>query len=268
MLYALAAKYIFSSNQTNNMVSKLSGTTKHLTSGLLQDPKKMENAISMVRTIAPLTTPQTVAKVNTYLPAIEKISTLLSMYSFISRAQNFRPIQTLDAKTPMDKITALMRTSNIPMGKLMAQPLLANNMDKIIGSLAMNMAKSGGFDEILSSFSKNNNDLNQMLSLFQENEDGGDIGNLLAALTPMLDSVSSENVEDHESEELQDSKDSYENPTYENTGQVFKTAEFNYDSDEVIEPEDKIQSHEKTKSEKKKERTYPQRPIRIRQRPR
>ena len=92
----------------------------------------MENIISMVRTFAPLTSTKTVSKVNTYLPAVEKVSTLLGMYSFLSRAQNFRPIQTLDAKTPVDKITALLKNGNIPVTKLMAQPLLANNMDKII----------------------------------------------------------------------------------------------------------------------------------------
>jgi len=62
------------------MVSKLSGTTKNLTAGLMSDPQKIENIISMVRTVAPLTTPQTVSKVNTYLPLFEQVSTLLGMY--------------------------------------------------------------------------------------------------------------------------------------------------------------------------------------------
>lgn len=90
----------------------------------------MENLIGMIRTFAPLTSPQTVSKVNTYLPAVEKASTLLGMYSFISKAQNFRPIQAIDAKTPADKVTALLKNGNIPVTKLMAQPLIAENMQK------------------------------------------------------------------------------------------------------------------------------------------
>jgi hypothetical protein len=47
------------------------------------------------------------------------------MYSFINRAQNYAPITALDAKTPVDKITALLKNGNIPIAKLMAKPLLA-----------------------------------------------------------------------------------------------------------------------------------------------
>jgi len=42
----------------------------------------MENIIGLVRTAAPLTSTQTVSKVNTYLPIFEKVSTLLGMYTF------------------------------------------------------------------------------------------------------------------------------------------------------------------------------------------
>lgn len=175
----------------------------------------MENIISMVRTFAPLTSTQTVSRINTYLPAVEKVSTLLGMYSFLSRAQNFRPIQTLDAKTPVDKITALLKNGNIPVTKLMAQPLLANNMDKIVGAVAMNMAKNGGLNEILSSLTKGNNSgLNELLSslangnknglndiLSSVSSDGNkegntDISSLLETFMPMINNIMSSSQED------------------------------------------------------------------------
>ncbi len=174
----------------------------------------MENIISMVRTFAPLTSTKTVSKVNTYLPAVEKVSTLLGMYSFLSRAQNFRPIQTLDAKTPVDKITALLKNGNIPVTKLMAQPLLANNMDKIIGAVAMNMAKNGGLNEMLSSLTKGNNSgLNELLSSLTSNNNNGsndpssvssdgnkngntDISKLMETFMPMLNNIMSSSEED------------------------------------------------------------------------
>ena len=138
----------------------------------------MENLIGMIRTFAPLTSPQTVSKVNTYLPAVEKASTLLGMYSFISKAQNFSPIQAIDAKTPADKVTALLKNGNIPVTKLMAQPLIAENMQKIVSALAMNMAKNGGLNEMLSLTNSNNNNLSDMLSSFSDgNKENTDLSN-------------------------------------------------------------------------------------------
>ncbi len=254
------------------MVSKLSGTTKSYALGVLQDPGKMENIISMVRTFAPLTSAPTVTKVNTYLPAVEKVSTLLGMYSFINRAQNFRPIQTLDAKSPIDKITALLRNGNIPVTKLMAQPLLANNMDKIIGALAMNMSKNGGLNDMLSSLTNGNKSgLNDMLSsltngnaggLNDGNKDGNtDIGSLMETFMPMLNSIMSTSEESKETNEFNNFNESNEtndfsesNKFNELSDETFNNA--NFDHNNTPPSTDKNIKHEK----------HVQRPIRIRQR--
>lgn len=194
----MAAKYIFGSSQASGPVSKLSGTAGTYARSVLQDPGKMENIISMVRTFAPLTSRPTINKVNTYLPAVEKMSTLLGMYSFINRAQHFRPIQALDAKSPVDKVTALLKNGNIPVAKLMAQPLLANNMDKIMSALVMNMAKNGGLNEVLSSLAKGNKDgLSDILSSLADrsgdnegNKEGNnDLGTLMETLMPVISNL-------------------------------------------------------------------------------
>ncbi|MFA7549794.1 MAG: hypothetical protein WCZ68_03565 [Sedimentibacter sp.] len=224
-----------------------------MASGILQDPAKMENIIGMVRTFAPLTSPQTISKVNTYLPAVEKASTLLGMYSFISKAQNFRSIQAIDAKTPADKVTALLKNGNIPIAKLMAKPLLAGNMDKIMGALAMNMAKNGGLNEILSSLTNgNNSSLNEMLSSFSDgNKDNTDLSSLIETFKPMINNVMSSSNTPEESNEL------YED-------EVFKSAQFDYKKNDKIDNKhiNTPPSAEKNiRSEK-----YVQKPIRIRQR--
>ncbi|NLB32428.1 MAG: DUF937 domain-containing protein [Tissierellia bacterium] len=217
----------------------------------------MENIIGMVRTFAPLTSAPTITKVNTYLPAVEKVSTLLGMYSFLNRAQNFRPIQTLDAKTPVDKITALLKNGNIPVTKLMAQPFLANNMDKIVGALAMNMAKNGGLNDILSSLtSGNKSGLNDMLSsltngntkgLNDGNKDGNtDIGSLMETFMPMLNSIMSTSEESKETNEY--------NEFLEHSDETFKNADFDHNN--APPSTEKNIKHEK----------HVQRPIRIRQR--
>lgn len=273
------------------MVSKLSGATRNLTSGLLQDPQKMESAIGMVRTLAPLTSPQTVAKVNTYLPAVEKISTLMSMYTFINKAQNFKPVTALDAKTPADKITALVKNGNIPLGKLMAQPLLANNMDKILGPMAMNMVKNGGLDEMLSSFSKGNKSgLNELFSSLSKGNDSGlnellsslskgnnsELGELLSSVTkekndstddlsslietfkPMLNSLMSSSNTPEESIEAY-------RETTEPTEPIFKSAKFDYSLEEDGQEENIVATPPSIEREFTDE-NYPQKPIRIRQR--
>lgn len=216
----------------------------------------MENIIGMVRTFAPLTSAQTVSKVNTYLPAVEKVSTLLGMYSFISRAQNFRPIQAVDAKTPTDKITALLKNGNIPVAKLVAQPLLANNMDKIIGAVAMNMAKNGGLNDILSSLtSGNKGGLNEILSsLTDGNKDGNnDLGSLMETFMPMINNIMSSSEQSEGSDEPDEHSDNH----------VFKSAQFDYS----IEDDDNKPVNTPPSAEKniKHEKHY-QRPIRIRQR--
>lgn len=196
--------------------------------GIIRDPAKMEGIIGMVRTFAPLTSPQTVSKLNTYLPAVEKASTLLGMYSFISRAQNFSPIQAADAKTPADKITALLKNGNIPVAKLLAQPLISGNMDKIMGAMAMNMAKNGGLNEMLS-------------SLTDGNKDNTDLNSLIEKFMPMINNVMSSSNEPEKSYEPSED-------------QVFKNAQF-----EQRKPPPSAEKN--TRKE-----TSVQKPIRIRQR--
>ncbi|WMJ78948.1 MULTISPECIES: hypothetical protein [unclassified Sedimentibacter] len=208
MLYLFAAKYIFGTNQLPGMVSKLSGTTKNLTSGLISDPQKVENLIGMVRTFAPLTSPGTVTRVNTYLPLFEKISTLLGLYSFLNRAQTFKPIESLNAKSPTDMMTALMKGGNVPMGKILSQPLIANNMEKIMSTVAMNMMKNGGFNDLL----KNEN-ISDIISNFAQNSDSGssennvDLNSLMEAFMPMINSMNTKAEEKNDNYKDIDVKD-------------------------------------------------------------
>ena len=217
----------------------------------------MENIISMVRTFAPLTSAQTVSKVNTYLPAVEKVSTLLGMYSFISRAQNFRPIQAFDAKTPTDKITALLKNGNIPIAKLVAQPLLANNMDKIIGAVAMNIAKNGGLNEMLSSLTNGNkssfNEVLSSLAAAGNKENSNDLSSLMEAFMPMINNIMSSSEQSEEPDKTHEHSDS----------KVFKSAQFDYS----IEDDDSNPVNTPPSAEKNiKHEKHVQKPIRIRQR--
>ncbi len=202
----MAAKYIFGEGQLPGVVSKLSGTTKNFTAGLMSDPQKMENIISMVRTVTPLTSAQTVTKVNTYLPLFEKVSTLLGMYSFLNRAQTFRPIEPLNSKSPVDMMSTLMKSGNLPIGKMLAQPLIANNMDKIMGSVASNMLKNGGLNDLFKGGNMgdilNNGNINEMLSAFNKNSGNGsgnnlDLSSLMETFMPIINSMSSDNSNDN-----------------------------------------------------------------------
>ncbi len=176
-------------SQLPGMVSKLSGPTKNVAASLISDPHKIENVIGMVRTFAPLASPQTVSKVNTYLPLAEKTSTLLGMYSFLNRAQTFKPLEPLNANTTAEKLSALMKSGNIPVAKL-AQPLIANNMEKMMGGMAMNMLKNGNLGDILSSFanqqsgSKNNGSGLDLSNL--------DLNSLMETFMPIINSMSNQ----------------------------------------------------------------------------
>lgn len=195
------------------MVSKLSGTTKNLTAGLISDPQKIENIISMVRTVTPLTSPQTVSKVNTYLPLFEKVSTLLGMYSFLNRAQTFRPIESLNAKSPADMITALMKGGNFPLSKMLAQPLIAGNMEKMMGAVAMNMMKNVNINDML----KNGN-INDMLSAFTKNSGNSpsdsnsniDLNSLMETFMPVINSMTQSTSKNEEDESDRSNLDDYE----------------------------------------------------------
>jgi hypothetical protein len=192
----LAAKYILGNSQLPNMVSKLSIPTKNVAASLISDPHKIENVIGMVRTFAPLASPQTVSKVNTYLPLAEKTSTLLGMYSFLNRAQTFRPLEPLNANTPAEKLSALMKSGNIPVAKL-AQPLIANNMDKIMGGMAKNMLKNGNLGDILSAFA------NQQTGSKSDGNGGFDLNNLdlnslMETFMPIINSMSNQEEKEPE----------------------------------------------------------------------
>jgi len=202
----MAAKYIFGEGQLPGVVSKLSGTTKNFTAGLISDPQKMENIISMVRTVTPLTSVQTVTKVNTYLPLFEKVSTLLGMYSFLNRAQTFRPIEPLNTKSPVDMMSTLMKSGNLPISKMLAQPLIANNMEKIMGTVASSMLKNGGLNDLLKGGNMsdllNNGNINDMLSAFNKNSENGsgnnlDLNSLMETFMPIINSMSSDNSNDN-----------------------------------------------------------------------
>jgi len=198
-LYLIAGRYILGSNKFSGLTTKLSGVTKGLTSGLFSDPNKMENIIGLVRTAAPLTSAQTVSKVNTYLPIFEKVSTLLGMYTFLNRAQNYAPIQPLSAKTPMEKVTALISNGNLPIGKMLAQPLIANNMDKIISSVAKEvvgpMIKNGNLNDIISAMSKQFGNENAPKGNNGSESDNSniDIGSLLEVFMPLMNNFMSDN---------------------------------------------------------------------------
>lgn len=215
------------------MVSKLSGTTKNLTHGLMSDPQKIENLISMVRTVAPLTSPQIVTKVNTYLPPFEKVSTLLGMYSFLNRAQTFRPIEAANSKSPVDMISALMKNGNLPVSKMIAQPLIANNIEKIVGSMAMNMVKNGNINDILG-----NGNINDILASFAQNSGKAsssdnsaniDLNSLMETFMPIINSMSANNSANHEDEGLKHEsylpEDESETSDYSNSNEH----EFSYD---------------------------------------
>lgn len=241
MLYLLASKFIFGNGQMSDMVSKLSGTTKNLTTGLLHDPQKVENIIGMVRTVAPLTSPQTVSKVNTYLPLFEKISTFLGMYSFLSKAQTFRPIESVNIKNPTDMMTALMKNKNSPIGKMIAQPLIQNNMEKMMGTMAMNMIKNGGLNDILKNGGLNdmlksgglndmlkNGNLSDMLSSLQTSKGSAgnnnlDLNSLMETFMPLLNSMSQKGTDTSD-----DSYDSDESHMHDNNNHYNDDKEHSY----------------------------------------
>ncbi len=213
------------------MVTKLNSTTKNLTSGLMSDPQKVEGIISMVRTVAPLTSPHTVTMVNTYLPFFEKVSTLLGMYSFLNRAQTFRPIESLNTKNPADMMSAFMKNGSLPVGKLLAQPLIAGNMDKIMGAVASNMLKNGNINDIM----KNVN-INDLLASVSNNSgtnpsegiNNADLSSLMETFMPLLSSMST-NESKHEDDEKSDFKNesAMNNEEHEDSSDSSNTQEYN-----------------------------------------
>lgn len=179
------------SNNFSGIVSQLSSSTKGIASGIMADPNRMENIIGLVRTAAPFTSNKTLNKINTYLPAFEKISTLIGMYSFLNRAQNYAPIQSLNAKTQTEKISALISNGNIPIAKILAQPIIANNMDKIMSSVAKNIINSGNINDMMSMFTQNIKS-NQQTSNSSDNKNSMDLSSLMESFMPLMSSIMSE----------------------------------------------------------------------------
>ncbi|MEL7647438.1 MAG: hypothetical protein AAGU76_05065 [Sedimentibacter sp.] len=270
-------------DKSPGMVSKLSGSTKQVASSLMSDPRKIENMIGMVRTFAPLTSPQTVSKINTYLPLAEKTSTLLGMYSFLNRAQTFKPLEPLNAKTTAEKMSALMKSGSLPLGKL-AQPLLAGNMEKMMEGVAMNMLKNGNLGDMLKngnlSDMLNNKNISDMLSSVTKQADQSkdssestmDLSSLMETFMPILSSMSQQKSVQKNHEEIHEEPQKKENRQH---SLQFKNESSLPDEDQIYgeiheaaestaqEPD--ISLHEEI--EDKNQRQL-QRPVRIRHRPR
>ncbi len=185
----MGARYILGNKSFSNITSMAT----NLVTGFISNPYQLENILGIVRSFAPLASVQTVSKVNTFLPIVEKFSSILGMYSFLSKAQNYAPIQSLGDKPVMEKVTALISNGNIPITKILAQPVFANNINKIIASVAStfinNSIKNGGLDQILSGLMgqmSGNNTSNTENSEQGNTNSNFDISSIMEALGPIL----------------------------------------------------------------------------------
>lgn len=138
-----------------NTTQMLSKTVK----GLITNPYKLETTLGVVRSLAPLTSPQAVSKFNIFLPMIEKFSSIIGMYSFINKAQNYAPIQSLQNKPPMEKVAALFMNNNNTLGKTIASPIISSGIEKVIGQAVQtavtNSIKNGSFEKMVASMMSN-----------------------------------------------------------------------------------------------------------------
>lgn len=185
----MGARYILGNKSFSNITSMAT----NLVTGFISNPYQLENILGIVRSFAPLASVQTVSKVNTFLPIVEKFSSILGMYSFLSKAQNYAPIQSLGDKPVMEKVTALISNGNIPITKILAQPVFANSINKIISSVAgtfiNNSIKNGGLDQILSGLMgqmSGNNTSNTENSEQGNANSNFDISSILEVLGPIL----------------------------------------------------------------------------------
>lgn len=202
ILYLMTFRYIFGNKQFSSATSMLSTSARSISSNFLSSPEKIENVIGLVRTAAPFTSAQTVSKINTYLPMIEKTSTLLGMYSFLNRAQNYAPIEPLSGKSSMEKITSLMMKNKAPLGKMIAQPMLANGMEKIMANAMKDMVKNVNLGDLLTTISNTANSQGGKNSKTQNTE--MDINSLLQTFMPLLNNMMSSdenNTDDHHNDD-------------------------------------------------------------------
>ncbi|QSX07008.1 hypothetical protein JYG23_06360 [Sedimentibacter sp. zth1] len=204
LLYLIGARYIFGNKNFGNATHMLS----NVAGSIVSNPYKIESTLNVVRMLAPLTSAKTVSKINVFLPIIEKFSSILGMYSFLNKAQNYAPIQSLSDKPPLEKISALISNGNIPIGKVLAQPLIAKNMDKIVGQvvqgLVANSLKDGNMEQMISSLmsemSSNSNSKNmstqETAAANKDNSENGnsqlDIGKLIEMFGPLLNNSSNQ----------------------------------------------------------------------------
>ncbi len=189
----MGARYIFGNKNINNVTHMIT----NYASGIISNPHQLESTLGMIRTFAPLTSVQTVGKINLFLPLVEKFSSILGIYSFLSKAQNYAPIQSLGDKPPMEKVTSLISNGNIPLTKILAQPIIAKNMDKIISTVTSNVInnsmKNGNLDQMLSglmnqmSSNQNNNNANSTSENVENNANNSfDMNSILEILGPIL----------------------------------------------------------------------------------
>ena len=188
----MGARYIFGNKNLSNITHMVTS----FASGIISNPYQLENTLGMVRTFAPLTSVQTVGKINTFLPLIEKFSSSLGMYSFISKAQNYAPVQSLGNKPPIEKVTSLITNGNIPLTKILAQPIIAKNMDKIVNSVASsfinNSMKNGSLDQMISGLmGQMSNNTGSSEQTEGNANNSFDLNAILEALGPILNNKSS-----------------------------------------------------------------------------
>ncbi|MDF2676833.1 MAG: hypothetical protein K0Q97_1144 [Bacillota bacterium] len=276
----MAFRYILGKGQFSSITTSLSTTARAMSTGILSSPENLENVINLVRTAAPLTSPQTVSKINTYLPFVEKTSTLLGMYSFLSRAQNYAPIEPLGGKSSMEKITSLMMKNKMPIGKMLAQPMLANGMEKVMANAMKDMFKNGNLGDMLSSFSNISNSEKGKSSKNSSNQNNDiDLSSLLETFMPLLNNMMSSNDSDGTNESNEDEDvDVYNNDNEDNyedkPTNISKENNYN-DYSETINQKHSSNKNQSNLSSNKKSNTYNNKnsneidekpkPIRIRQ---
>lgn len=169
IFYIFIARYVFS----NTNIFKSNGVLQSLgigsLSSIISNPYTLEKVTGLIRSTAPLASQSTVNKVNTYLPILETVSSILCLYTFVNRVQNYAPIKCSSATTAPEKLSELVSNGTIPVGKLLAQPLIANNLDKLAAPLLKQTL--GNVD---------NNTISELMSLAQKLTSNGDfnIGDL------------------------------------------------------------------------------------------
>lgn len=239
-------------NSMNNVVNTLSHTVSNTVTGLVQNPYKMEGILGAVRTVAPLTSVSTCNTINGILPFVERISSVVGMYSFLNKAQNYQPIQSLSDKPTMEKITSLISNGNIPITSILAMPLVKNNMDKLIGALAKNVVnnsmKNGNMNDLFSSFANqmgngnsngNNIDMSKLmemagpiLSMMNSSQSDGsnnnniDINAIMSMMQPFINSMNSNNQSSENTDKSTD--DNLHNEDIDNTTETENNNEETY----------------------------------------